>query len=475
MPVRLKNRFLICMVVSGLACSGAVVAEDYTFARAWQEIQGISDVLAAEQANVERSELLQEATKSLNYPQVELSGSYTVLDDPVELDILDFNPQSGLKDNPIGELIIDALGGRQAFKTDITNRSFGRVALTALWPIYTGGRIAAAKEIGAAQTDIANQMFDITQRTVFEELVKVYFGVVLAQQNLETHQQLETDFLKHLGNARALEKQGQIAKVERMSIEVAYDQSRVKTLKSLKTLEIAQVALSQLMHSSVEVYPTDPLFTNAKLPPDQPFISTSLGKSPLLRSLDARDRELQAIEKANRGRYYPEVFLFADVPLYTDDSIASGYLPDWAVGVGFTVPLHDRYNRSKNIDATLKAQESVARLSDATRRVITVAVEVAYKEAEKALAEFAGLSSSLELAKENLRLREAAFKEGFSTATALIDAQLFISVVRLQRSAAAYHYIFSLAQLLALSGEVNDFGHYQSKAQQNFSSMEISQ
>ncbi len=82
MPVRLKNRFLICMAVSGLACSGAVVAEDYTFARAWQEIQGISDVLAAEQANVERSELLQEATKSLNYPQVELSGSYTVLDDP---------------------------------------------------------------------------------------------------------------------------------------------------------------------------------------------------------------------------------------------------------------------------------------------------------------------------------------------------------------------------------------------------------
>lgn len=465
MLINLQIRLLVCVAVSGFFWSGTATAEDYTFGRAWYEIQQISDVLGAERANVERSELLQEATKSLNYPQVDLAGSYTVLDDPVVADALAYNPLADLKNNPAGQLIIDSMGGEDAFKTDITQRSFGRVALTALWPIYTGGRIKAAQEIGAAQTDIANQMFDITQRTVFEELVKTYFGVALAQQNLETHRQLQADFLAHLDNARALEKEGQIAKVERMSIQVAYDQSGVQTLKSLKTLEIAQIALRELLHSTVEVFPTDQLFTNATLPPDQPFVSSSLVKSPLLQSLSARDRELQAIEKASRGRYHPEVFLFADVPLYKDNSILTGYLPDWTVGIGFRVPLHDRINRSKTIGATIKAQESVGRLSDATRRVITTAVQVAYKEAEKALAEYAGLNSSLELAKENLRLREAAFKEGFSNATALIDAQLFISVVRLELSAAAYHYIVSLSQLLALSGEVDDFGHYQNTAQ----------
>ena len=81
MLVKLKIRLIIGIAVSGLVWSAAVVAEDYTFGRAWEEIQQISDVLAAERANVERSELLQEATKSLNYPQVDLSGSYTVLDD----------------------------------------------------------------------------------------------------------------------------------------------------------------------------------------------------------------------------------------------------------------------------------------------------------------------------------------------------------------------------------------------------------
>ncbi len=120
------------------------------------------------------------------------------LHDALMGDALDFNPLAGLQDNPIGQDIIGALGGQDTFTTDITNQSFGRLALTALWPIYTGGRITAAQDIGEAQTDIAAQLFDVQRRTVFEQLVKIYFGVVLAQQNLETHKQAEFGFLRHL-------------------------------------------------------------------------------------------------------------------------------------------------------------------------------------------------------------------------------------------------------------------------------------
>ena len=472
----MNNKILLSVT---LVCSCLwpmqLVAEDYTFSRAWQEIQKISDILAAEQANVERSEYLQEATRSLNYPQVEISGSYTHLDDAVSVDALDFNPLTGLKDNAIGQDIIDAIGGEAAFKTDITNQSFGRLALTALWPIYSGGRITAAQDASAAQTDIAMQLFDVQRRTVFEKLVKIYFGVVLAQQNLDTHQQAETGFLKHLDNARKLEEQGQIAKVDRLSVAVAHDRSRVVTRKSQKVLEIAQLALRQLLHKSVEIYPTDYLFTNKSIPTDQPFIAASLDNSPLLKSLKARERELQAIESAKRGRYYPEVFLFADYALYQDNSIVSDLLPEWQVGVGFTVPLHDRINRSKNIDATLKAQESVNRLTHSTRRVLTVATVTAYKEAQQALQEYDGLGSSLELAHENLHLRKEAFNEGFSTSSQLVDAELFVAVARTERSAAAYQYIVSLSQLLALSGDLNDFSQYQIRARQESGMTEDSQ
>lgn len=461
-----RRVYSVFLIIVWLISSPNVLAEDYTFGRAWQHVQQVSDAIASEQANVERSELLQDATKSLNYPQVELSGSYTRLDDEVKADALDFNPLSGLQDNPIGQDIIDALGGQTAFTTDITNQSFGRLALTALWPIYTGGRITAAQDISKAQTEIATQLFDIQRHTVFEELVKIYFGVVLSQQNLETHKQAELGFQQHLENAKKLESQGQIAKVERLSIAVAHDRARIATLKAQKALEIALVSLRQLLHASVDVYPTDQLFTNSSIPEDQIFISSSLDSSPLLKSLEARDRELQAIEKSNRGRYHPEVSLYADYALYNDDSIVSDLLPEWSVGIGFTVPLVDRFNRSKNIGATLKAQESVARLSDSTRRALTVATQVAYKKAQQALQEFEGRGSTLELSKENLFMRQKAFSEGLSTSSQLIDSEVFVSVARTERSAAAYQYILSLSQLLTLSGEVGSFGQYQNMARQ---------
>ena len=474
MRLNLKISLMVYLSVCWLIWPHQAVAENYTFSRAWQEIQQISDVLAAERANVERSELMQDATKSLNFPQVEISGSYTHLDDEVKVNALDFNPLTGLQDNPIGQDIIEAMGGPSAFTTEITNQSFGRLALTALWPIYTGGRITAAQDISAAQTDIASQLFDVQRRTVFEQLVKTYFGVVLAQQNLETHQQAEAGYVKHLDDAQKLEKEGQISKVERLSVAVAHDRSMVTRRKAQKALEIARISLRQLLHTELDVYPTDHLFTNVEIPPDQAFITSSLDSSPLLKSLQARDRELQAIESAKRGRYYPEVFLFADYALYQDNSIVSDLLPEWQVGIGFTVPLHDRLNRGKNIDANLKAQESVARLSDSTRRALTVATQVVHKEAQQALQEYEGLGSSLELANENLVLRQEAFNEGFSTSSQLIDAQIFVSVARTERSAAAYHYIVSLAQLLALSGEVNSFDHYQNTARQDAGFMESS-
>ena len=475
MKQTLKSRFIFLLALSGLSLAVTGNAAEYSFNRAWEEIQQVSDILAAEQANIERSELLHEATRSLNFPQIEIAGSYTRLDDPVTADALDFNPLSGLKDNPVGQDIINALGGEAAFRTDITNQSFGRLALTALWPIYTGGRITAAKDISAAQTDIATQLFDIRRRTIFEQLVKTYFAVVLAQQNLETHQQAEAGFLKHLDDAQKLEDQGQIAEVERLAVAVAHDHAKVTTRKSARALEITQITLQQMLHSESAVEPTDPLFINNAISAEQPYIDASLDNSPLLKSLGARERELQAIESAKRGRYYPEVFLFADYALYKDSSIVSELLPEWTVGIGFTVPLHDRLNRNKNISATIKAQESVARLSDSARRVLTVTTQVAYKEAQQALEEYDGLSSSLELAKENLRLRKQAFTEGFSTSAALIDAQVFVSVARTERAAAAYHYILSLSQLLALSGEVNSFYNYQKRASHEMVFMERSE
>jgi outer membrane protein TolC len=452
------HKIVILLLLFG---SSGCYAESISFENAWRQVQQINDGLAAGRANLERSELVQEATKGLFYPRIDIKGSYTRLDEALKVNALDFNPLAAVEPGSIGAGIIDGLGGEGAFTTSVTEQSFGLAALTALWPVYTGGRVTAAQDISAARTDIAQQLFDIRRRTVFEESVRVYFAVVLAKQNLETHQEAEVGLLDHLSDARMFEEQGVISKVERLTVEVAHDRSTVATKKASRGLEIAQISLRELLHRRQNTEPTDLLFTNSSLPDVEQFVVSTIDNSPALKTLAAQDDEAQAMLKAQRGRYHPEVFLFADYNIYKDNSIVSDLIPEWQVGVGVTFTLIDRIGRSKTIGATNKARRALLNLSSETERSLTVAAQVLHKEASQALQEYSGLKSSLELANENLDLRRKAFAQGFSTSVEVVDAQVFVTAVRTERSAAAYHYVNSLARLLVLTGNTESFVDYQ--------------
>jgi outer membrane protein TolC len=444
-----------------LTVSCGCFAESISFENAWQQVQQINDGLAAGQDNIERSKLLQDATSGLFYPRVDIKGSYTQLDDALKINALDFNPLASVQPGSVGEGIIEALGGETAFTTNVSEKSFGLVALTALWPVYTGGRITAAQNIAAAQTDIAQQLYDIRHRTVFEELVRVYFAVVLAKQNLQTHQDAEAGLLNHLEDARKFEEQGMISKVARLTVEVAHDRSTVATKKASRGLEIAQISLREFLHRRQDTDPIDRLFTNSSLPNVEQFVMSTIDNSPALKMLAAQDDEAEAILKTQRGRYHPEVFLFADYNMYKDNSIASDLIPDWQIGVGISITLVDRLSRSKTIGAANKARKALSNLSSETERSLAVAAQVLHKQASQALQEYAGLQSSIELADENLDLRRKAFAQGLSTSVEVVDAQVFVTAVRTERSAAAYHYINSLARLLVLTGDTSSFADYQ--------------
>jgi len=470
LPARQKTvPFMLVMAAIlhvGFALAANPNNQAVSFTSAWQTAQSNSDFLASKQANVERAQLKQESLRGLSFPRVDLIGTYTHLDDTIIADALDYNPLTVLDDTPLGQEILELLGGPQVFRTDIIDQNFGRVALSAIWPVYTGGRVSAVRDASAAQTDVAKQQQDIQRRALFEELVRAYFGVALARQNLQIHQNTEHDLGLHLENAVKLEQQGQIAAVERLSIAAVYERARVARERAERILEITRITLAELLLQGPATDPSDTLFVNDSLPAEEKFLTATLSNSPLLKELKAHDRQAGALIRAEKGRFYPEVFLFADWEVYKDNSIAFQYIPDWQVGIGVNFTLLDRIGRSKSISAAEKTQESVTRVTQGTKRFLDLAARVAHREASQALSQYAGLDASLALARENLHLRKKAFIEGFSTSVELVDAQLFVEAVMVEKSAAAYAYVVSLARLLALTGEMDSFADYQGRGNQ---------
>ena len=458
--------FMLVMAATlhaGFALAANPNNQAVSFTSAWQTAQSNSDFLASKQANVEQAQLKRESLRGLSFPRVDLTGSYTHLNDTIVADALDYNPLTGLNDTPVGQEILELLGGPQAFRTDIIDQNFGRVALEAIWPVYTGGRITAVRDASSAQTDVAKQQQDIQRRTLFEELVRAYFGVALARQNLQIHQDMEHDLGLHLENALKLEQQGQIAAVQRLTVAAVYERTKVARERAERELEITRITLAEILLQGPTADPSDSLFVNDSLPAEETFLTATMNNSPLLKELQAHDRQADALIRAEKGRFYPEVFLYADWEVYKDNSIAFQYIPDWQVGIGVNFTLLDRVGRSKSIDAAHKTRESVTRITQGTKRFLGLAARVAHRQANQALSQYTGLDASLALARENLRLRNKAFIEGFSTSVELVDAELFVGSVMVEKSAAAYAYIVSLARLLALTGEMDSFTDYQNR------------
>ncbi|HIF9202944.1 TPA: TolC family protein [Photobacterium damselae] len=445
-------------------------ADPVSFSQAWQTVVSQNEGLAAERTKVDQAKYLQDAAWDLNLPQVSVGANYTRLDDNIEIspsDLFSSMPASGSDAGKVISQLAEQLSKltgtdfNSLFTSQITDKDVFTSSIRAIWPIFTGGRINAAQAIAEGKTEEAKYMLAMKKQATYEDLSRFYFGVVLAEQVYKTRQEVEAGLKQHFEHAVKLQQQGQIARVERLQAEAAYDKAKVETQKSKRDLEIVQVALTKLLNASSPITPTTTLFTNEQLPNLDSFLSQTLTTYPGLHLLDAKRKQANGLIDVEKGKYYPEVYLYGNYNIYDGHSLAAELTPDWAVGVGVNIPLIDNTGRSGKLKAAHSAVSQVNHLQAQAKQDLSVLVEKTYKEANQALEEYQGLQSSLNLANENVRLREKAFSQGLSTSLDVVDAELFLASIKTQRLAASYQYITSLTRLLAISGQMSEFNQYQ--------------
>lgn len=468
--------FMSVLITTGLCVHSFAIASDVTtdtaaeltFSEAWQLLQQNNNGLAASRANKEESVFMQEAARDLYYPKIDINGGYSRLDKDVTLapsQLFDSMPAGGVLQNFLNGL--GGLGGLspaqldEGLTSEIIRQDVVTASLSAVWPIYAGGRINAAQDIAAGQFMEADYLLRIKRQTLFEQLSKVYFGVVLARQVLQTHSDAEQGLLKHLQHAKKLEEQGQIARVERLKAEASHERAKVEQHKAQRNLEIAQLALNRLLQAKLDARPSNKLFINSKMPKLADINSATLDNHPGLGVLEARRLQVQGLIDVKEGEYWPEAFLFGNYVMYQQDTLADELAPDWVVGVGVSVPLSSRSGRSGKLSVAKSTLTKIDYLKAQAIRDLSLLVEKTWREAQTAREEYNGLAISLELAHENIRMREQAFAQGLSTSLEVVDAELFLVSVQTQRQVAAYQYVVSLARMLALSDQMAQFSDYQ--------------
>lgn len=437
----------------------SVYAKSVDFDSAWKNVLNNHNGIAAERMNVQRQESLASGTSDLNLPSITLSANYTYLDDDVTVSASQLLDSTGASLPPLPIQLPN-------LTSTLTERDIFTSSIRAIWPIFTGGRISAAESAAEGKTEEAQSQLKMKQQGSYEDLAKYYFSVVLANEVVTTYAEVEQGLAKHRNNAIKLQQQGQIAKVERLQADAAYDKAKVDLRKAQQNSDIASAALRSMLQMNESITPQTPLFINQTLPQMTAFIDNTLATYPGLDLLAAKEKQASSLIKAEKGSYYPEVYLYGNYNLYEGDSLSAEIAPDWMVGVGVNVPLLDNKGRSDKVVAAHRAVQQVQYLKKQAKQDLSLLVEKTYREALQSIDEYYGLASSIELAKENVFLREKGFKQGLSTSLDVVDAELYLASIKTQRSLASFNYMISLVKLLALSDQTDTFVQYQLQARE---------
>ncbi len=426
-------------------------------------LQEGSPALKASQFNVESKTHAQDALKLLGGPVVTISGNTGYMD------VNGHSTFGGIGDDvQVGSGALGQVEGM--VPPNITNeiRGIGVKArvhehyqfadVTVAVPLYTGGKITAAKEIAKGGAKAAKAEDRGIQADVQAQLIARYFGAQLAQSAANLTQDAVAAITVHDKTAQRMLDTGLIANVERLQVKVALETSKRVAEKAKNDAILASAALQRLLQSQRQILPTTALFINQKpLPKLDYFVDLAMQNHPGLAQIAAKKEQSEAVHKISQSRWKPDVLAFARHEINARN-------PNRMVGVNLRWTLWSAVDRRLMDRASLATINEVNMLNQQAREDISILVEKNWRDVENARYSYTAMSSNIQAAQEYLRLRQASLREGLSPISDVIDAQVNLTKAKTERLEAANSYIQALSALLNSAGIPEQFSQYLNQA-----------
>ncbi len=412
-----------------------------SYADAQARLLDRSDAIDSADAAVRAAEARMEATRTLGRPEVE-----------VEAQVLDFQKTLYL---PLGSLepVANAFGIMDPLRFRI-RRFVSRPIVTATVPIYAGGKMDAARAGATSRVAIEVANLDEASQQALAQLARAYFGRQLAAQALAIRQDVAEGIRAHVTDARALEREQQIAPAQRLQAEAQFEPALREAEKAGADLAAADIALEGLLRAPMPVEPTTPLALDQRpMPPRETFIAAAMDNHPGLNRLEANVRLAAAGVATEQAELRPTVYGLAQYNLDRQDTLVTD--PDFIFGVGVKYKLASGLGRRSNI-AAARSTEAQAEAGVREAQVqIETGVKITHAQVLSAQARHALYGRTIAAADESLRVARLSFRELQGTSRDVTDAQLATGRVRVEQAQAAYEYLDALVSLLEVSGQVD--------------------
>lgn len=332
------------------------------------------------------------------------------------------------------------------------NEFYGQATVTQI--LWAAGRVSAglvlAKEFLASYRMQEKAVADYVRFSVKE----AYFTSLLSHRALEIEKRamLETEEAARIAHAGF--EQGTVSRFDLMRAEVELANRRAPFVKAGNDHEQSLITLCRRCGLDLEA---DLELTDSLVVTDRPesleeLLGAMRETSAEILALDhyiAARKQFMRIAKAER---YPMLQLSAYYGVQTQWS--EGFMPAdeliaevAAVRVGLEIPIFDGFNAKGKINKASADLRSAELDLERVSRDKELAVRQSWLALENALTALDGRREAVELAEEAYRLSLVRLQNGLATPLERLDAELAMSVARVQLAESLFSYRIALALL----------------------------
>jgi len=402
----------------------------------------------AAESRVSQAEAKSEAASGLRLPNIDLAAQGVRMKDPIEVNFA-----------PLNALLEDLLPGAIPLPNPVLQDDrFGVVETALRLPLFTGGRVTAAREAAQLGATAAQWGNNVAKDALFVELLIRYYAVTVAQQAVNAQEALLDGLRLHDRNARLLYDNDQISRTERLVAEVALAQGEQSMLSLRHASALAHSSLASLLSLPSPLDPSTEL-TVPRLDLSLTALQADAEASnPSLKQLDNLRAQAEQGVQAAKGEYLPTVELFG---VYR---IASYQLPEllprWVAGINISVPVFDGGIRRGRLGEARAQLSEAGALHEKAAQELHLLVEQRYLAYEDAIARIAVSDRTITLTDDTLRSQRLAFVEGVGRSADVVDAETAVAEAKLARLAARYEAAIAYGTLMLATGHREQAENY---------------
>jgi len=466
----LRLNFLLSGIFVFLIGTG-LHAQQVSLSKAINDAMDHNLEIQQQQKRVKQADAYNQSTVGWFLPKVTVMGGYTWFSQDMELNMKMIKPtlddvagiygasiakDLGLSTGTQEEIYNQIVGGLQKLPDDniaFDFNQFPNASISAVQPIFTGGKIISAKNSAGVTSNISRLQMTTTKNFISKKVVDEYFLVVLLEGTVRAHKMAVDDLENHKKNIQKLVEKGVLPKYNLLRAEVALATAERNLDDEKNRLEIASSSLNISIG-----YPKDTVLVlsdsmhfklqNISLSKMQEEAQRDL---PVFQLIEQKKQLVEQNYNAQRANMFPQIFAYANYSFFND------HLP--IVMAPFTAGVQLKYNIFNGMSDYKKLQASKYMTEESdlntenTKIKVNFMIEKSYKQVESSKKRYLKLESTIKLAEENARISKKRFDQGIGNSTDVIDANTMLETARVEQLLSLYAYYVALNNLYFASGQ----------------------